>query len=63
MSVGEDLKLLIKSINPTILMDAALTVAESKWLMADNRQNKTKREWVEDQAVDLFRQLNTEVNS
>jgi len=63
MTIGNDLKLLIKSINPVILLDAAYTVCESKWIMADNPDNKKKEDWVADKAIDLFRQLKEEVNS
>ena len=62
VEIGEDLKLLIKSIHPSILIDAAVTVAESKWIMADNKNNLSKDDWVKDQAIDMFRQLNEEVN-
>jgi len=61
--IGQDLKLVIKSIHPAILMDAVVTVVESKWIMADNTKSQTKDEWVEEHAADMFGQLKAEVNS
>lgn len=63
MTIGNDLKLLIKSINPSIIMDAALTVCESKWILADNPDKKSREQWIEDEAISLFRQLKDEVTT
>jgi len=53
-------KLLIKAIEPPLLMDAALTVAESQWVMFKD-DTKDKAEWVDERAIELFRQLKNEV--
>lgn len=62
MIIGDDLKLLLRSIHPAIIMDAAKTVAESKWMMADNPEQLSRDEWIEEQAISLFRQLVSELN-
>jgi hypothetical protein len=53
-------KLLIRAIEPPLLMDAALTVAESQWLMAGD-DTQDKNEWVDERATKLFRDLKSEV--
>jgi hypothetical protein len=62
--MGQDLKLLIKSIDPATIMDAALSVAETKWVMGIHLPaNQNRSEWVEDQAINLFQQLHSEINN
>jgi hypothetical protein len=53
-------KLLIRAIEPSLLMDAALTVAESQWLMAGDT-TQDKNDWVDERATKLFRDLKSEV--
>jgi hypothetical protein len=66
--LGQDIKLLIKVIDPAIIMNAAMSVAETKWIMGTgtndfHRLGNSKDEWIEAQATSLFRQLHAEVNS
>jgi hypothetical protein len=61
--IGQDLKLLIKSIPPSVIMDAAITVAQSQWVIAGNNNDMAKHDWVEERAISMFRQLKEEVNT
>ena len=64
--MNNTVRLLLKSLRGVHVFEAAITVAQTQWLMEKPSGICTDRhqaEWVEDRAIDLVSDLNAELNS
>lgn len=64
--MDNEVKLLLKSLRGVHIFEAALTVAQSQWLMNKPSgvcTDRDKAEWIENRAIDMVGRLNAEVNS
>lgn len=64
--MDNEFKLLLKSLRGVHIFEAALTVAQSQWLMNKPSgvcTDRDKAEWIENRAIDMVGRLNAEVNS
>ena len=62
--MNNTIKLLLKALKGLHVYEAAITVAQTQWLMEKPTGICTDRhqaEWVEDRAVDLMSELNAEL--
>ena len=63
--MNNTIRLLLKSLRGVHIFEAALTVAQSQWLMNKPTgvcTDRDKAEWIENKAIDMVNELNAELN-
>jgi hypothetical protein len=64
--MNNTVKLLLKSLKGVYVFEAALTVAQSEWLMkkpSGLQTDRDKAEWIENRAIDIVGELKAELSS